>query len=87
MEILDRKTCIFDRKTGRHVYSNSKTEQFIMRLSAQFLIQNSKLLIRTADAVRFMLLVLTVKALHFHAELVWKDGVKEYAYEGGESQA
>ena len=63
-----------------------KIEQFIMRLGAQFLIQNSKLLIRTADAVRPMLLLLTVKALHFHAELVRKDGVEEDAYEGSESQ-
>ena len=38
------------------------------------------------SSARLMLLVLTVKALHFHAELVRKDGVEEDAYEGGESQ-
>ena len=38
------------------------------------------------SSARFMLLLLTVKALHFHAELVRKDGVEEDAYEGGESQ-
>ena len=31
-----------------------KTEQFIMRLGAQFLNPNSKLLIRTASAVRIL---------------------------------